>query len=197
MGWSISYSPERDDSKVVYLDRPFSYELLKEYGCMRQFLTSDEARMFYRNGEDEDAIGPETWEGGNPADFFDIFSRVREGLHSQNDNLPITHFLSYVNWGEYHDRDPLGGSTVINVPPGPRSYTYPHDPMIKLDGGHENIEHRHEIQRYSIRIDPEKLGPEWNKRRQESALIHFIVGEMHVYSGAPREFDPIIEEPDG
>jgi hypothetical protein len=58
MGWSIGIATERDSKRVTWLSRHFSYELLRDDGCLRAFITDQEAQFLGTGSVDE----PDTWE---------------------------------------------------------------------------------------------------------------------------------------
>jgi hypothetical protein len=186
MGWSICVATERDPERVTWLSRHFSYELLRPSGCLRAFITEPEARLLGTDAVDD----PSTWEARDPAAIRAILERVRDRLHEENERLPVHHFLWFVD----EDGERCGGGTQITIPFGGIELKYPHDPIVKLDGGHGDIHHRQELKTFRVRVDPVKL--EEIKAQALGRVAELgLEGEVSVSMYNPP--NPLVDEPDG
>jgi hypothetical protein len=189
MGWSICMATERDPEKVTWLSRSFSYQLLEEYGCLRAFITEQDVERLWMAS----FYSPAEWEERDAESIREILERVLLRLRVENERLPIDHFLSFVD----EEGKQWNASTQITIPFGGIELTYPHDPIIKLDGSHGEIDHRHELRRYRVRVDPVKLEAFMARilgRVEESGLEGNVTleGPLSGYGD-----DPLVEEPDG
>jgi hypothetical protein len=149
MGWSLCVATERDFDKVTWLGRHFSYALLRDDGCLREFITEQEADFLGPDPLDE----PEVWEERDAGAISKILQRVREMLREANDRLPVLHFLWLVD--EAGGR--WNGWPQITIPFGGIDLVYPHEPIVKLDAAHGDVNHCRELKRYRVRIDQVKL----------------------------------------
>ena len=188
MSWSLCVATERDPEKVTWLSG-ISYELLEEDGCLRAFITEQDLG---RLGTDRFDC-PVTWVARDADAIREILERVLLRLREENERLPIDHFLSFVDEEGKH----WNAFTRITIPVGGIELTYPHDPIIKLDGSHGEIDHRHELRRYRVRVDPVKLEAFMARilgRVEESGLEGNVTleGPLSGYGD-----DPLVEEPDG
>jgi hypothetical protein len=190
MGWSLCMATERDAEGVTWLDRHFSYELLQD-GCLQAFLTGEEVEILARGWIDD----PDEWIERDPGPIGYILKRVRSLLHERNGQLPIHHFLWFVD----KDGKRWGGGTQTTIPFGGIEYTDPHDPMIKLDGGHGDLEHRNELKRFNVRIDPILLDQFQAQMQRHAQRLGIKEGESFTVYGGLGEpmIDPLIKEEDG
>lgn len=190
MGWSLCIATRRDAEDVTWLSRGFSYELLRDEGCLRAFIAEDEVRRLSPDSIDE----PAGWRERDPGQIGGILARVLARLREENEHLPVHHFLWFVD----EEGRRWGGGTQITIPFGGIELAYPHDPIVKLDGGHGDPRHRLELRRYRVRVDPVKLeqfNAEVLRRAPELGLQD---GEYTAYGpfGSP-SVDPLVEEPEG
>jgi hypothetical protein len=190
MGWSLGVATERDPEQVTWFSRHCSYELLRDHGCLRAFISDEE-----RGWLSPDSLGePAAWEGRDPGVIGPILARALARLREENERLPVHHFLWFVD----EEGERWGGMTQIAIPFGGIELTYPHDPIVKLDGGHGDPLHRLELQTFRVRVDPVRLGrytEQWLRRVAEQGLT----GGTYVIDGPPGGpvIDPLVEEPDG
>lgn len=133
---------------VNSLSRQFSYALFRD-GLLQKGLDENEVEAFSPDGIDD----PEQWQPRDPQQLLEIFRKVKERLGEENEQMPVDHFLWYVD--EQGRR--CGGSTQITLPYGGIEMKVPHPPMVKLDGGHHDLDHRWELRQYDVHIDPELL----------------------------------------
>jgi hypothetical protein len=92
-----------------------------------------------------------------------------------------------------------GGSTQMTIPFGGFEMVYPHDPLIKLDGGHGDTHHRNELMRHKVRVDPVKLEQFHAEVQRHTEKLGIKEGESYTLFGAFGEpqIDPLVEELDG
>jgi hypothetical protein len=92
-----------------------------------------------------------------------------------------------------------GGSTQTTIPFGGIEYAYPHGQIIKLDGGHGDLEHRNELKRFNVRIDPNLLERFQAQMQRHAERLGIKEGESFTVYGGFGEpmIDPMVEEPDG
>jgi hypothetical protein len=188
MSWSLAAATDRDPEKVTWFSG-FSYELLEEDGCLRAFITEQDVERLGTDRFDS----PETWVDRDADAIREILERVYRRLRAENERLPIHHYLWFVD----ENGKQWGGGTQITVPFGGIELTYPHDPIIKLDGYHGEIDHRHDLRRYRVRVDPAKLEEFMARilgRVEESGLEGDVTleGPLSGYGD-----DPLVEDPDG
>jgi hypothetical protein len=188
MSWCIAAATDRDPEKVTWISG-FSHELLEEDGCLRAFITEQDVERLGMDRLDS----PETWVDRDADAIREILERVYRRLRAENERLPIHRYLWFVD----ENGKRWGGGTQITVPFGGIELTYPHDPIIKLDGYHGEIDHRHELRRYHVRVDPVKLEAFMARilgRVEESGLEGNVTleGPLSGYGD-----DPLVEEPDG
>jgi hypothetical protein len=189
MGWSLCVATERDPEQVTGLSRVFSYALRRESGCLRAFIDEQDADLLRSDAFD----APETWQERDASAIRAVLERVRTRLREDNERLPVDHFL----WVVDEDGKRWGGGTQITIPFGGLTLVYPHEPIIKLDGGHGDVHHRCELRRYRVRVDPVKL-EELNAllTRQVTELGH-KEDESYTVSIFNPGIDPLVDEPDG
>ena len=53
MGWSLCIATERDPEQVTWLSKHCSDELLRDYGCLRAFITEEEVGRLSPDSIDE------------------------------------------------------------------------------------------------------------------------------------------------
>lgn len=186
MGWNLCIAIERDHKSATSLSRHFSYQLLRDYGELRKWLTEREVEDLQPNSVDDIDHCPSR----DPRYFLEILFRVRERLEQESEQMPVDHFLWFVD--EKGKR--WNGSTTIRLPFGGIELKVPHSPMVKLDGGHHNPEHRNELCHYNLRVDPDLLAQlmrEWEKIRVE----HGFADGVYAAGGSfgPRT-NPLVEE---
>ena len=137
------------EERIVSLSRHFTYELLHDGGQLWKYLTPEEVNLLT-----PDYIGePVRWQPRDPEQLLITVCKVQELLREENGQLPLNHFLWFVD----NDNKRQNGSTEITLPFGGIELKVPHDPIVKLDGGHHDPEHRHELRRYKMHIDLELL----------------------------------------
>ena len=100
MGWSLGIATARDPEQVTWLSRHCSYELLRDHGCLRAFITEEEAEHLSPDSLDE----PAAWEQRDPSRIEPILARALARLRDENERLPVHHFLWFVDedgkrWG--------------------------------------------------------------------------------------------------
>jgi hypothetical protein len=188
MSWHLCVATERDPKKVTWLSG-ITYDLLERHGCLRAFITEQDVGRLATDWLDS----PETWVDRDPDEIREILERVHMRLRAENERLPINHFLSFVDEEGNH----WNASTQITIPFGGIELTYPHEPIIKLDGSHGEIDHRHELRLYRVRVDPVKLEAFMARilgRVEESGLEGNVTleGPLSGYGD-----DPLVEDPDG
>lgn len=169
MGWNFCIATESDRERarllnpvessdedydlfnagINSLSRQFSYGLLSEDGLFQKGLVESEVEALNPDSIDD----PEHWRSRNPQQLLEIFRRVKERLEQENELMPVDHFLWYVD--EKGER--CNGSTTITLPFGGTELKLPHSPMVKLDGGHHDPNHRWELRQYDLRIDADLL----------------------------------------
>ncbi len=188
MSWSLAAATDRDPEKVTWFSG-FSNELLEEDGCLRAFITEQDVGRLGMDRLDS----PETWVDRDADAILEILERVLLRLRAENERLPMHHYLWFVD----ENGKQWGGGTRITVPFAGIELTYPHDPIIKLDGFHGEIDHRHELRRYRVRVDPVKLEDFMARiltRAEESGLEGEVTLEGPLFGFGD---DPLVEEPDG
>jgi hypothetical protein len=76
---------------------------------------------------------------------------------------------------------------------------YPHDPLIKLDGGHGDTHHRNELMRHKVRVDPVKWEQFHTRVQRDTEELGIKEDESYTLFGAfgERQIDPLVEELDG
>lgn len=211
MGWNLCLATEKDrvsachleslgpdasdrdyelaSRSTVSLSRPFSYGLCRD-GALREWLTAEELDFLWLDDIDE----PSSWQQKEPAAFLAILRKVRARLHEESSNMPVDHFLFFVD--EVGKR--WGGATRITLPFGGIEWKFPHEPMLKLDGGHHDPSHRNELRVYDVRIDPELL--EQSQRELEEQLKAQSSDSQSgrlIYGNYGSRTNPIVEEPTG
>lgn len=90
------------------------------------------------------------------------------------------------------------GHGQITIPFGGIELVYPHDPIVKLDGGHGDPLHRLELQTFRVRIDPVRLG-RYTEQLLRRVAEQGLTAGTYVIDGPPGGpvIDPLVEEPDG
>lgn len=169
MGWSFCIATESDrerarllnpaessdeDYDLFYtginsLSRQFSYALFREDGLLQKGLVENEVEALNPDSIDN----PEHWRPRNPQQLLEIFCRVKEQLEQDNEQMPVDHFLWYVD--EQGKR--CNGSTQITLPFGGIELKLLHSPIVKLDGGHHGSNHRWELRQYDVHVDADLL----------------------------------------
>jgi hypothetical protein len=191
MGWSLVIATERDPEQVTWLSKHCSYELLRDYGCLRAFITEEERRQLSPDSIDE----PAGWEERDAGPIGGILARVLARLRDENERLPVHHFLRFVD----EDGRRWGGGTQITIPFDGIELTYPHSPIVKLDGGHGDLLHRLELKKYRVRVDRVKL-EEFNAQLLRKASdLGLKEGEDFTFYGpfGGPSIDPLVEESEG
>jgi len=212
MGWNLHLATESDRAKAAHLEslgasvteddyesaaknlvqlsRSFSYAFY-EGGEFYEWLTQTDVDRFEANSIDDP---PAKWKCHDPAGVLETLLRVRETLAVKSAQLPVDHFLFFVD--ETGRR--MTGSTQITIPWGGIALKVPHGPMVKLDGGHHDLSHRDELRVYDVRIDPALLAKrnrEIEEQLKGDSLNHQQGVAAYRFSG--RLTNPIVEEPAG
>ncbi|MGD1855159.1 MAG: hypothetical protein ACFB2W_13015 [Leptolyngbyaceae cyanobacterium] len=169
MGWNFCIATESDreqakrlrtvdsadedyelfNTSINSLSRQFSYALSKRNELLQSFFEEKEAEAL--NADDIEY--PNHWQPRNPQQLLEIFCKVKEQLEQENGQMPVNHFLWYLD--EQGNR--YNGSTKITLPFQGIELKLPHDPIVKLDGGHHDPEHRWELRMYDVHIDADLL----------------------------------------
>ncbi|HIK14177.1 MAG TPA: hypothetical protein IGS53_02575 [Leptolyngbyaceae cyanobacterium M33_DOE_097] len=178
---------------VTSLSRQFSYALLRKSGQLWKGLTENEVKAL-----DPDEIGdPDKWQPRDPQQLLEIFCRVKERLEKENEQLPVDHFLWYID----EEGERCNGSTQITLPPGGIELKLPHDPIVKLDGGHQDVNHRWELRKYDVHIDANLLAQ--SNREMEREIENYckengidrLNGTFSVAFSGTSRIDPLVEVP--
>ncbi|MEO0456595.1 MAG: hypothetical protein AAF152_08430 [Cyanobacteria bacterium P01_A01_bin.114] len=209
MGWNFCIATESDceqakllnplessdeDYELFYaginsLSRQFSYALAKEGGLLQKGLVENEIEAL--NSDDIDS--PDHWRPRNPRQLMRIFCRAKERLKQENEQMPVDHFLWYVD--EQGKR--LNGSTQITLPFVGIELKLPHGSIVKLDGGHHNPNHRWELRKYDVHIDADLLAQfhlEIDRYRVEND-IELHEGAFSISMPGVSAIDPLVEVP--
>ena len=149
-------------------------------------------------GSNTDADDPGEWTGSDPAIVGATLRRLRARLEAENDRLPVLHRLGYADG----DGRGEGGWASLHVPP--RSLIAgqkPDGPMARLEGCHGDADHRMELQRFRVWIDPVQSS---RHEAREAKRLAKILAKLDIRPGqaygismgcVPRF--PLEEEPDG
>lgn len=212
MGWNICLAANSNHLKISYLEslgdsaseedyelahqeiislsRSFSYELFRDDGPLRKCLTDSDIALLDLY-DIEDSAG---WQCQDPESLLAFFYKLKERLTQENAQMPVDHFLFLVDETGKH----WGGATIITLPFNDVELKAPHEPMMKLDGGHRNLAHRSELRMYDVRIDPELLTQhdhEMKKLLNKQNITDSQNG-LIVYGNSVKT-NPIVEEPTG
>ncbi|MBW4622181.1 MAG: hypothetical protein KME17_22860 [Cyanosarcina radialis HA8281-LM2] len=177
------------------LSRQFSYGLLRDDGEFYKDLTKDELEAL----EPDDIECPERWQARNPQRLLEILCAVRERLERENEQMPVAHFLWYID--ETGRR--WNGSTQITLPFGGIELKVPHNPIVKLDGGHNNPDRRWDLCQYDVRVDANLLA-QYNRELQDYCTkyaaelgIDPLNTAFSICGGSFSQIEPLVEEPVG
>jgi hypothetical protein len=149
---SVESSEEEHElfyQRTIGLSRHFSYALFNDDGELRRWLTKKESNVIFANSMDD----PDSWEPSDPQQLRKIFCKIKKRLKQESEKMPVDHFLWYID--ETGER--WNGSTQITLPFGGITLELPQDPIVKLDGSHNDPDHRWELRQYEVRIDPDLL----------------------------------------
>lgn len=170
---------------ITSLSRQFSYALLRDYGQFRMWLSDHEVKALAPDSLDD----PDCWQPRAPQQILEILCRLRKRLERENEQIPMDHFLWYID--EQGRRG--NGSTRITLPFGGIQLKVPHDPIVKLDGGHHDPDHRWDLRKYDVRVDANLLA----QLNCESEGISIKDGnnvQISTYYSYVSRIDPLVEE---
>ena len=212
MGWNLCLATESDyikanhlallgenaededyeiaERELIQLSQPFSCALFDD-DRLQQWLTEDDIELLVLNNIDN----PTCWRRQDPEYILSIFRKVRAGLIQNNSQMPVDHFLFFIDESGRRYR---GGSTSITLPFGGIELKVPHGPIMRLDGGHKDLLHRNELRMYSVHIDP-KLLAQHNCATSLQIQKHkqSIQKEVIPYATSNQRINPLVEEPIG
>lgn len=178
---------------ITSLSRHFSYALLRDHGQFRKWLSDHEVQALEPNSLDD----PDRWQPRDPQQILEILCRLRKRLERENEQMPVDHFLWYVD--EQGRR--WKGATQITLPFGGIQLKVPNDPIVKLDGGHHDPDHRWELRKYDVRVDANLLA-QLNRESEDIRTKHGdnvqIANDAYVSRiSYVSRIDPLVNEPVG
>ena len=215
MGWNfcIATESDREQAKLLNpaesssedsagfntgihsLSRQFSYALFREDGLLQKGLVENELEALNPDSIDD----PEHWQSRNPQQLLEIFCKVKGRLEQEQELIPVDHFLWYVD--EQGKR--WNGSTQITLPFGGVELKLPHNPIVKLDGGHHDPNHRWELRQYDVHIDADllaQLNLEMERAVENCRLengIESLDSTFSISSPGVSAIDPLVKVPTG
>lgn len=188
---------DRDFSaEITSLSSHFSYELFYENGLLQRGLSQDEVKALEPDSRGFD--NPAQWRPRNPQQLLEIFSRLKNRLAQENEQMPVDHFLWYID----REGGRWNGSTQITLPFGGIELRVPHNSMVKLEGGHRDPNHRWELRQYDVHVDADLLAQYLRETEREIESYRMQSGSKFANDGSAEAFAfvtsanlPLVEVP--
>ena len=211
VGMDYYIGTDRDTDNFLCLGRGFTYSLfepirprLPSYkpriaeGLLAGWLSAPDRKDLFGNSVRE-ADAPECLSEADPALVVAVLRKLRMRLEAENERLPVTHLLDYLGGDPHYP----GADVELYVPSELEVERERIDgPIVRLDGAHEEADHRMELRRFRAWVDPA------DRERHEAHLEEILRKHLRQHGIKPGQdyaiaFThcpprlPIREEPDG